>query len=412
MTTDPLSLDFAGWSASRSSAGAFYRQIQEYGGIHFDGTYWLISDYHLIKRIATDEVHFSAAPVHASQLSSHPLLRLIMQQAIFFDGADHRRIQRLIQGPLAHLTRPGSALLSFIDQTVQSLLDAVASQGKMDLAGDFAAPLTDRVMARVMGISTDDTAFIQTFMEGVDAFGDLTSGHTKTHIQSIYTLRVALLQILNEKRIHPGDDLLSAFLASQQASDSDPAAPVFRSEDELLATVMMLLGAGRLTAKKLLVDGTFLLLDDWEQIRREVLANPRCVNTLVERLLCYVTPTSYIARWAREDIQIGDQVMRAGQKVLLFLEAGNHLAVSCPPSLREPLDIQHPLPQPHLAFGPPKDPHFCIGAGLAREELRRAFAGLLHRYSTLSLAPDTVLSFHPNSNIGGLVSLPVCWGNR
>lgn len=407
-TMPTFALDFAGWSASRQSADVFYRRIlATHGKLFFDGSCWLVVDYDVIKRIVSDETHFSAR-LEQPHRSTHPLMNLLAKQAIFLDGADHRRIQRLIQVPLARFTRPNSSLLLQIETIVHTLLETLSPQGKMDLARDFAEPMTDLVMAQLMGIPCHDQARLRLLMEGADAFGDITSGYTRTSVRSIDALCEALRQLIHVKRARPADDLLSVLVSEPAATPSS----VFQDEDELMATILMLLGAGRVTAKKVLVDGSYLLLDQWDHVRAEVQAHPRRINTLVEYLLCCITPTSYIARWAREDIQIGDQVMRAGQKVLLFLEAGNHLSVCCSPSSEAPFDIQHPLPRPHFAFGPPGDPHVCVGAGLAREELRRAFAGLLKRFSGLSLQPGAQLSFHPNPNIGGLVSLPVQWERR
>jgi cytochrome P450 len=401
------SLDFAGWAASRQSADAFYRRaLANRGQVFFDGSCWLVLDYELIKHIVVDEEHF-AAHLEQPQRPIHPIMALLTKQAIFYDGAEHKRIQHVIQAALPRLTRPGSPLLATIDAIVQELLDTVGRHEQMDLAAEFAAPLTDRVMAHVMGISTHEPEVLHVIMEGADAFSDVTSGYLRTNVASIYSLRDALRQVLHEKRVDPGDDLLSAFVGESASADS----PVFRDEEELLATAMMLLGAGRVTAKKVIVDGTFLLLNFWQQVRGEVQTNNRRINILIEHLLCAVTPTSYIARWAKQRTQIGGQVIEAGQKVLLFLEAANHLSVNCPPSPEAPLDTQHPLSRPHFPFGPPGDPHFCVGAALAREELRRAFLGLLNRFPALFLQPDAALSFHPNPNVGGLLSLPVCWEN-
>src|SRR5262249_29834467 len=158
---------------------------------------------------------------------------------------------------------------------------------------------------------------------------------------------------------------ISAFIASEQSND-----PLrrFRSEEELVVTIMMLLSAGRVTTRKVIGEGVWLLLSDpdsFVQIRTALQAEPGLINSFVERLLCVVTPTSYIARWAKGEVAINGKVIGTGQKVVLFLEAANLLAVCQQADRRTCLDIGHPLKRPHLAFGPPGDPHFCVGAALA-----------------------------------------------
>ncbi len=406
-------LDFTTWTRRRDQPLAYYRRLlREHGPLWYDGTCWLVTGDATIGRIVTDEEHFSAHPPTPASPPS-PLLQLVMQQALFYDGEEHQRVSRLMRAALAPLLRPGSSLLTFLSTAVDQLLGDALPAGHMDIVSEFAAPLTDRVMAAALGLPMNDQDSLQAWMAGADAFANVTSGYRGADTSAIFTLREALREALPDKRARPGEDLLSILASSEQVADEQHT---WRSEDELIATAMMLLSAGRVTAKKVITDGVLLLLTGnpcWRGLSAAVQAKPSAINTLVEHLLCLVTPTFYIARWATSESEIAGQHITTGQKLILFLEAANLLSV-CP---HQPGDLTapglgQPLRRPHLAFGPPKDAHFCVGAPLARVELRAAYAGLLRTFPGLRLSqPGARLPVHPNVNIGGVLSLPVYWNN-
>src|SRR5712692_4836948 len=401
----------ATWAMRRDRPLDYYLRLQEeHGPLWFEGACWHITDEATIGRIVTDQEHFSAHPPEPTSPPS-PLMHLVMQQALFSDGEEHRRVSRLLRAALASLLHPDGSLLAFLSTTVDQLLCDVLPQGHMDVVSDFATPLTDRVMAAALGLPTSDPETVRALMAGADAFADVTSGYRGAETSAIFTLREALREVLQDKRAHRGEDLLSILVAAEDAIDQEQT---WRSEDELIATAMMLLAAGRVTAKKVITDGVHLLLEAgpcWRQLSSEVQAKPSAINTLVEHLLCLVTPTSAIARWATSDIELEGRCILAGQKLILFLKAANLLAV-CPhrSGTLSASELVQPLSRPHLAFGPPGDAHFCVGAPLARVELRAAYAGLLRALPDLRLSqPGAMLPMHPNVNIGGLLTLPVCW---
>ncbi len=398
----------AGWRDL--TLASYYCLREEHGPLWFDGACWHVTDEAMIGRIVTDDAHFSAHPPAPTSPHS-PLMHFVMQQALFYDGEDHRRVSRLMRVALASLLGPSGSFRAVIGTVVVQLLCSVLSRGHMDVVSDFATPLTDRVMAAALGLPASDSDMLGALMAGADAFADVTSGYRRGGTDAIFTLREALRQVLLDKRARTGEDLLSLLVAAERATEEEQT---WRSEEELIATAMMLLAAGRVTAKKVITDGVHLLLKAdpcWRQLSAEIQAKPSAINTLVEHLLCLVTPTSAIARWATSEIEMEGRCILAGQKLILFLKAANLLAV-CPhqPGTLSAADLVQPLPSPHFAFGPTKDAHFCVGAPLARIELRTAYAELLRALPDLRLSqPGAMLPMHPNVNIGGLLTLPVCW---
>lgn len=326
----------------------------------------LVSDVPTITSALRDEVHYAATPpihVHSD------VMDIIFGQALFSDGDAHRRVQRIMHASLAPLSKPGSPFLDFITRKVSLLLDLAQQRNTMDLVADFAALLTDSVLAEAVGIPVEPSV-----MHGSDILADVTSGYRCPDVQPLFAMRERLAILLRGKR-HD-----------------------YQSDNEHLITTMMFLAAGRVTARKTLAEGTLLLLPQWSLISEQIRENPSLIARLVEQVLCLVTPTSYVARWAKKDTVIGDQQVSQGQKVMFLLKQANETVCSS-------VDLTDSRPVQHLAFGSPGDVHFCIGAALARAELRAAFLGLLTRFQSLHLAGEPTT--HANSNIGGLTTLPV-----
>lgn len=169
---------------------------------------------------------------------------------------------------------------------------------------------------------------------------------------------------------------------------------------------MMVFAAGRITTKKLLGNGISILFEHWKQYQAAFTENARFHKLLGEELLRCVTPTRYLIREAREDVDLsaivpGDHLIRRGQRALLFLEAADYdPAVFSQPGQFNP----HRHPNRHIAFG--YGPHQCPGATLARVEIQVALEELL-ALDDLRAKPGIGPVWNTNPNLGGFTSNPV-----
>src|SRR5713226_3495688 len=210
-------LDFTTWTRRRDQPLAYYRRLlREHGPLWYDGTCWLVTGDATIGRIVTDEEHFSAHPPTPASPPS-PLLQLVMQQALFYDGEEHRRVSRLMRAAFASLLGPGGSLLACISTAVDQLLCDVLPRGHMDVVSDFATPLTDRVMAAALGLPTSDPETVRALMAGADAFADVTSGYRGWETSAICTHMGAVRGVLQDKRARRREDLLSILVAAEGA---------------------------------------------------------------------------------------------------------------------------------------------------------------------------------------------------
>ena len=189
------------------------------------------------------------------------------------------------------------------------------------------------------------------------------------------------------------DDLLSALLAARV--DGEPLP-----QQALVAYMMLLIAAGLDTTRHATTGGVSLLLEHPDQLTRLV-ADPSLIESAVEEILRFTSPVIHFMRTAVDDFEIGGKRIRAGESVSLWYPSAN----------RDEAVFERPYtfdiarsPNPHLAFGG-YGPHFCIGAHLARTQLRAVFRELLPVLPELEVAGELVRM--RNLHVGGYTALPV-----
>jgi pimeloyl-[acyl-carrier protein] synthase len=209
--------------------------------------------------------------------------------------------------------------------------------------------------------------------------------------------RTALAQYFREliarRRAAPRADLLSGLIAAEEAGDK-------LSENELLATCILLLIAGHETTVNLIGNGTLALLRHPDQLRR-LRDNPRLIGSAVEELLRFDGPVQRTARIPSEDVVIDGRKIPKGEMVMPFIGAADRDPAQFPEPDR--LDIGR-TDNRHIAFG--WGIHFCLGAPLARVEGQIAINTLVQRFPRLDLATETP-EFRESLTLRGLKSLPV-----
>jgi cytochrome P450 len=348
-----------------------------------------------------------------------PSLRtLLAQQLLFFTGVAHTRAHVAVQDALGSLVK-APELQQFIAGIVDERVALVRAQGEMEVVADLARPVSGYTSAYVLGLPVDRGELLQQWIEWSTAFTDRTSGFGQAHSMPIYQLQHAFLQLIAARRadssqaatpLPPGGtrtDLLDALLA----------APESFPHDQVVATNMqMLFSAGRVTSEKAIAEGVRLLAQEpglWQRVRTEWLADAKLAPRLADEWLRLITPTRFLKRWATQDVDLseefgGNHLIRRGQEVVLYLEAGNH----DPDEFAEPHRCNpQRRPNRHIAFG--YGPHLCPGAGLARLELRLVIEALVRQIDQLTPweeGADAV--YAPNPNLGGVLSYRVAVRER
>ena len=282
-----------------------------------------------------------------------------------------------------------------VEAEVETLLDELEPLRQMDLKHDFAYRLPLNVIARLMGIAEElprlrghleelTYGFIHQATEEGLARGDAAA----TALMAFFD------EVLRERRLAPGDDLLS-----QLAADDDDASAL--EWDDLVANAVLLVDAGHGTTMNLITNGMLLLLQHPEQL--ELLkAEPGRIPLAVEEMLRLESPIQITERLALEDVEIGGEPISRG--TLIDLPLG---LINRDPSVFEDpgrFDVTR-TPNRHLAFT--IGAHHCLGAGLARLEAATAFAALLRRLDQPRLVEEpTWIGVFPFRTLN---SLEIAW---
>jgi cytochrome P450 len=312
------------------------------------------------------------------------------------DPPDHTRLRGLVSK--AFTPRVIERLRPHIQQIVDGLLDRVEGARGMDLIEQFAYPLPVIVICEMLGVPVADHERFKGWgldiARGLDAI--MLPPDSPVAERSVVARR-ALAEyfrgLIAERRAAPRDDMLSGLIAAEEAGDK-------LSEDELLATCILLLVAGHETTVNLIGNGSLALLRHPDQ-RRRLQEDPGLIVTAVEELLRFDGPVQRTSRIPSEDVTIGGKIIGKGEMVMPFIGAADRDPAQFPEPDR--LDIGR-ADNRHIAFG--WGIHFCIGAPLARVEGQIALNTLLRRQPRLALATDTP-EYRQSLTLRGLSALPV-----
>ncbi|WP_134729773.1 cytochrome P450 [Amycolatopsis nivea] len=331
---------------------------------------WLATKYADVKLVTADP-RFSREL--AQGLDQPRMRRQQMGDGIMgMDPPDHTRLRRLVMK--AFTARRLEAMRESVRTLVHQLIDEMIEKGAPgDLVEDLARPLPVTVICKLLGVPKEDHSIFSEWTQAL--VGDATA---KGDVLDVYgdKLDNYVAQLVAQRREEPTDDLLGALVYARDAGDK-------LTENELIAIAGAgLLTGGVETVSTALPSFIFTLLTQPELLA-QLRAQPEIMPTAVEELLRWVpiNTAAMFARYATEDIRIGDVVVRTGDPVLPALHAANRdPEVFANPNV---IDLTR-SPNPHVAFG--HGPHHCIGAQLARLELQEGLKAILERFPELRLA--------------------------
>jgi cytochrome P450 len=301
-------------------------------------------------------------------------VNLAMEESnmIALDDPEHLEQRRLVSRrftPRAVLDADG-----FLGARIDELLDAVADRGQLEVVHDLAGQLPSRLTAELLGFPEDRWEDVMSWSERLMRTDSvrLDTEALMGVIGAIGEFDPLLQETAAARRECPADDLISTW------------ANVGYDPLRLMHETGLFIAGGAETTRTVIARGLAVLVehpDQWEAAA----ADPSLVDGLVEEVIRWVTPLNNMFRRVVGDDRIGDQPVAAGDRVMLAYPSANRDEAVFDDPFR--FDIRRD-PNPHLAFG--RGTHFCVGANLARLELRRLFAALTRRWTNLRVvtAPD------------------------
>jgi cytochrome P450 len=384
------------------SPTADLREIRETVGVReftnaFGMQSFLITRHEDVKAILADHERFSnERPVGfagqaAQQPSEEEAASARAGNLLGLDPPHHSRLRRMLTPEFT--IRRMKRLEPRIVEIVDAQLDAMESAGPpVDLVENFALPIPSLVICELLGVPYDDREDFQRRSARQLDFSVPIPERIELQRQG----RAYMTTLVARARRRPGDDILGMLVREHGDELTD---------DELIGVAGLLLLAGHETTSNMLGLGVLALLRHPDQLAA-VRDDPDAVGPAIEELLRWLSIVqTAIPRIATTGVEVAGVTIPAGALVFPSMPSGNRDAdfIDSP----DVLDIRRGAPG-HLAFG--HGVHHCLGAPLARMEMRIAYPALLRRFPNLALAEDFAeVAFRTWNFIYGLKSLEVSW---
>jgi cytochrome P450 len=339
--------------------------------------FWSVATYPETLAVLRDQDTYSSVtggdrPFGGTLLQDLPVAGQVLNM---MDDPRHTHIRRLVSSGLT--PRMISRVEDDLRSRARALLDAVQPGVAFDFLVEIAAELPMQMICILLGVPETERHWLFHAIEPSFDFGDSRKGEVgKLSIEEAGSRIFAYgTELIAKKRAEPGDDMLSVVA---NATVDDPEAPSL-SDIELYLFFNLLFSAGAETTRNSIAGGLLTLAQNPDQCRR-LKAQPELLPTAVEEMVRWSSPSPSKRRTATRDTELGGCSIRAGQKVLVWEGSANRDASVFDDA--DTFDVGRKR-NPHLGFG--QGVHYCLGANLARLELRVLYEELLSRFSEIQV---------------------------
>lgn len=340
---------------------------------------WSVTGYHAAKQVLGDTTVAKnpkrwTAYTEGRIPPNWPLIGwLHMDNMTTNDGEDHARLRKLVSH--AFTPRRVADTRPLIERAVADLLDGLGTHGPdevVDIKGEFATPLPARVICDMFGVPESARASVLRGA-GVNVSTNITGDVAEANVAQWHD---ELFELADYKRTNPGEDLTSVVLA---AMDDDGAG---LTAEEMVGTLHLMLGAGSETLMNALSAAVIALLTQPDQREALDAGDVTWVDVIEETLRVQAPVAQLPLRYATQDVTVGDTTIPAGDPILIgFAAIGRDPEIHGGTAAEFRADREN---KTHLSFG--HGAHFCLGAPLARLELKIALPALFARYPRMSMA--------------------------
>ncbi|KUI32921.1 cytochrome [Mycobacterium sp. IS-1742] len=332
--------------------------------------FWSVATYAETLAVLRDEDTYSSVtggerPYGGTLLQDLPIAGQVLNM---MDDPRHSQIRRLVNSGLT--PRMIARVEDDLRQRARTLLDEVADGEAFDFLPQVAAELPMQMICILLGVPEDDRHWLFEAVEpGFDFRGSRKASIDRLTVEDAGSRMYAYgSDLVARKRAEPGDDMLSVVAAESWLSDA-----------ELYLFFYLLFSAGAETTRNAIAGGLLALMENpaaFDALR----ADSSLLPTAIEEMVRWTSPSPSKRRTATRDTELAGNRVLTGQKVLVWEGSANRdAAVFADPDV---FDIGR-KPNPHLGFG--QGVHYCLGANLARLELRVLFEELLSRFTSVRL---------------------------
>jgi len=384
---------------------AAWRRLRREAPIHWfdlpDGVgFWAVTRHADISAISKQPARFVNGPRLAIFEAGGPVHgeRTFVRQLLNMDPPEHGRYRRVATSwftPRAIERRRAGA-----EQIARELLDAMQGDGselEADFVAELAAPLTLSILAEMLGVPRGDWPLLFHWTNRIAGSSDPEFQQAGPDaednvVQARGEVFRYFAELVERKRTTPADDMVSVLAHAQV--NGRPIPPL-----ELLSYFLLLVVAGNETTRNAASGGLLALIEHPDELAK-LRAQPELVDSAAEEIVRWTTPVIQFCRTAVKDVELHGRRVRAGDALCLFYPSANRdeEVFDAPDEFRIDRD-----PNPHLGFGIGE--HFCLGANLARLELRVILRELARRLVSVELAAP--VERMRSSFLGGVKRMPI-----
>lgn len=363
----------------------YYHTLRDADPVHWNDRWggWVITRYEDVVRVLRDAESFSADRMGflERELTDEerepitPIFEVLSSWMVFADPPLHTDLRSLVNRQFT--PRAIDGYRPQVRAIVDDVLGRVEAKGEMEVVRDLAYQIPMTVILDLMGVPDLNRIKIKQWSEELGLFFFIRADEPRRRhfaTRGVSALAGYMERVVEEKAKSPDDKLISLFLEAEAAGKI--------SRQDVVANCVLLAFGGHETTMNLIANGTLALIknpDQWNRLKKD----PSMIRTAIEELLRYDGSVKTTVRWARKDVDIGGETVKAGQRVLIGLSAAN----------RDPSQYDNPDgldltrdPNLHVAFG--QGIHVCVGAPLARMEAQETFAALTERFDVPEIVSE------------------------
>ena len=346
---------------------------------------WLVLRYDDVRaafrdpRLSADRVspYFERRRSHGVAERERATFDVLTRWIVFTDPPRHTRLRKLVD--YAFRPRAVERMRGWVASLVDELVDELGDEREFDFVERFASPLPVRVICDLFGVFHESRGDLTRWSDDILTlvFGAMHSADRHERAErSLREFSEFLRGVIAERRVRPGEDLISDLVAAEERGD-------VLEEEEIVATCVLLLFAGHETTRNLLANGLKAILEH-DAARAALVSDSSAMPDAIEEILRFDGPTKAMWRQVVVPVEYGGQRIEPGERVLLVQASANRDPRRFEDA--ETFDIARRSNR-HVGFG--YSIHYCLGASIARLEGALGLGAFLERFPRASLATDT-----------------------
>jgi cytochrome P450 len=344
--------------------------------------FWALTRFADVMQVSRDPDTFHSAP--GTNIGDIPAeIAEWLGSMINMDAPKHTKLRLIVNRGFT--PRRVAQIEDSVRAQAREIVDRVAPLGECDFVTEIAAKLPLQVICDMLGIPRADNDRIFELTNVILGVGD------PEYVQSMEGLMAAGMELfqyglaLAEQRLaEPSDDIASALM---HAEVEDENGRHRLTASELGSFFLLLVVAGNETTRTAISHGLLELTARPDQRQRWIDDFEAVSPTAVEEIVRWATPVIHFRRTATRDVIVGDQEIKAGEKVVMFYNSANRDERAFPDPYR--FDVTR-TPNEHVGFGA-GGPHFCLGANLARREIKVMFEQLFRRLPDIEVSGEPAM---------------------